>query len=44
MNGEADKATQYTRQAETAQKRATALADERRKKEEAAEQAASPTP
>lgn len=44
MNGEADKATQYTRQAEVAQKRATALADERRKKEEAAEQAASPTP
>lgn len=44
MNGEADKATQYTRQAEVAQKRATTLADERRKKEEAAEQAASPTP
>jgi tetratricopeptide (TPR) repeat protein len=44
MNGEADKATQYTKQAEIAQKRATALAEERRKKEEAAEQAASPTP
>jgi len=44
MNGEADKAAQYTKQAEGAQKRATALADERRKKEEAAEQAASPTP
>jgi len=44
MNGEADKAAQYTKQAEVAQKRATALADERRKKEEAAEQAASPTP
>jgi tetratricopeptide (TPR) repeat protein len=42
MNGEADKATQYGKQAEVAQKRATALADERRKKEEAAEQAASP--
>jgi tetratricopeptide (TPR) repeat protein len=41
MNGEADKATQYTQQAEVAQKRATALADERRKKEEAA---TSPTP
>lgn len=44
MNGEADKAAQYTKQAEVAQKRATALAEERRKKEEAAEQAASPTP
>jgi len=44
MNGEADKAAEYTRQAEVAQKRATALADERRKKEEAAEQAASPAP
>jgi tetratricopeptide (TPR) repeat protein len=44
MNGEADKATQYTKQAEIAQKRATTLAEERRKKEEAAEQAASPTP
>ena len=44
MNGEADKATQYTKQADVAQKRATALSDERRKKEEAAEQKASPTP
>lgn len=44
MNGEADKAAQYSRQAEVAQKRATALADERRKKEKAAEQAASPAP
>lgn len=44
MNGEADKATQYEKQAEVAQKRASALAEERRKKEEAAEQAASPTP
>jgi tetratricopeptide (TPR) repeat protein len=44
MNGEADKAAQYEKQAETAQKRATALADERRKREEAAEAAQSPTP
>ena len=44
MNGEADKATQYERQAEVAQKRASALAEERRKKEEAAEAAQSPTP
>jgi len=45
MNGEADKAAQYEKQAETAQQRATKLAEERRKKEEAAEAAAaSPTP
>lgn len=45
MNSEADKATQYEGQAEVAQKRATQLADERRKREEAAEAAsASPTP
>ena len=45
MNNNADMASQYERQAETAQKRATALADERRKKEEAAAAAASsPTP
>ena len=45
MNSEADKAAQYEKQAETAQKRATALSEERRKKEEAAEKAAgSPTP
>src|SRR5438128_10760139 len=41
MNGEADKKAQYTRQAEVAQKRASELAEERRKTEEAA---ASPTP
>ena len=45
MNNDANGATQYERQAETAQKRASALADERRKREEAAEAAAaSPTP
>jgi tetratricopeptide (TPR) repeat protein len=44
MEGKADMKAQYTRQAEVANKRATALADERRKKEEAAEQAASPAP
>ena len=45
MNGEADKASQYEKQAEVAQKRATALAEERRKKEEAAEQpAGTPSP
>ncbi len=43
MNGEADKKVQFQKQADVAQKRATALSDERRKKEEAA-QAASPTP
>jgi tetratricopeptide (TPR) repeat protein len=43
MNNDENAATQYERQAETAQKRATQLADERRKKEEAAA-AASPTP
>ena len=37
MNGEADKKAQYTRQAEVAQKRASELAEERRKKEEAEE-------
>jgi tetratricopeptide (TPR) repeat protein len=42
MDGKADLKAQYTRQADEANKRATALADERRKKEEAAEQAASP--
>jgi tetratricopeptide (TPR) repeat protein len=40
MNGEEDKATQFQKQADVAQKRATALSEERRKKEEAA---ASPT-
>lgn len=45
MNGETDKAGQFEKQAETAQQRATTLADERRKREEAAEAAAaSPTP
>ena len=44
MNGDTAKKDEYQKQAETAGKRATALADERRKKEEAAEQAASPKP
>jgi tetratricopeptide (TPR) repeat protein len=44
MEGKADLKAQYQKQAEIAGKRATALAEERRKKEEAAEQAASPTP
>jgi hypothetical protein len=45
MNNDANAAAQYERQAETAQKRATQLADERRKKEEAAAAAAgTPTP
>lgn len=44
MNGENDKAAQYEKQAEVAQQRATTLADERRKREEAAEAAQSPTP
>lgn len=45
MNNDANAAAQYERQAETAQKRASQLADERRKREEAAEAAAaSPTP
>src|SRR5467141_909670 len=43
MNGEEDKKAQFQKQADVAQKRATALAEERRKKEEAA-QAATPTP
>jgi tetratricopeptide (TPR) repeat protein len=43
MNGDENKATQFQKQADVAQKRATALAEERRKKEEAA-QAATPTP
>ena len=43
MNGEEDKATQFQKQADVAQKRATALSEERRKKEEAAK-AASPSP
>jgi tetratricopeptide (TPR) repeat protein len=40
MNNDANAASQYERQAETAQKRATQLADERRKKEESAAAAA----
>jgi tetratricopeptide (TPR) repeat protein len=45
MNGEADKKTQYTRLAETAQKRAAELSEEKRKKQEAEEAAAAtPTP
>jgi tetratricopeptide (TPR) repeat protein len=44
MNGEPDKAAQYEKQANVAQQRAGALADERRKREEAAEAAQSPTP
>jgi len=44
MDGKADLKAQYEKQAEIAGKRATALAEERRKKEEAAEPAASPTP
>jgi tetratricopeptide (TPR) repeat protein len=45
MDGKADQKAQYEKQADTAGKRAGALADERRKKEEAAEAAAgTPTP
>jgi tetratricopeptide (TPR) repeat protein len=44
MNGDTAKKAEYEKQAEIAGKRATALSEERRKKEEAAEQAASPTP
>lgn len=44
MDGKADLKAQYQKQAEIAGKRATALAEERRKKQETAEQAASPTP
>jgi tetratricopeptide (TPR) repeat protein len=44
MNGEADKTAQYERQADVAQKRASALAKERQDREAAAEAASSPTP
>jgi tetratricopeptide (TPR) repeat protein len=44
MNGDAAKKVEYQKQADVAGKRATALSEERRKKEEAADQAASPTP
>ena len=45
MDGKADQKAQYEKQADTAGKRAGALADERRKKEEAADAAAAtPTP
>ncbi len=43
MNGEADKRTQYEKQADVANKRAAVLSEEKRKREEA-EQAPSPTP
>ncbi len=43
MNGEADKKAQFQRQADAARQRATALSEERQKKEEAAK-AATPTP
>jgi tetratricopeptide (TPR) repeat protein len=42
MNGDTAKKDEYQKQAEVAGKRASTLADERRKKEEAAEAAASP--
>ena len=45
MDGKADQKAQYEKQSEVANKRAAALADERRKKEEAADAAAgTPTP
>jgi tetratricopeptide (TPR) repeat protein len=44
MEGKADLKAQYEKQAEVAGKRAMALSEERRKKEEAAEAAATPTP
>jgi tetratricopeptide (TPR) repeat protein len=44
MDGNADKKNQYQKQADVAGQRATALAEQRRKKEEAAEAAATPTP
>jgi hypothetical protein len=45
MDGKADQKAQYQKKADEAGKRATALADQRRKREEAAEQAAAtPTP
>jgi tetratricopeptide (TPR) repeat protein len=44
MNGEADKTAQYEKQADVAQKRASALAKERQDREAAAEAASSPTP
>src|SRR5713101_2455787 len=43
MNGEADKKAQFQRQADTARQRATAISEERQKKEDAAK-AATPTP
>ena len=42
MNGEMDKKANYEKQAEIAGKRAAALFEERRKREEAAEQTPSP--
>src|ERR1700730_3642524 len=44
MNGDTAHKAEYEKQAETDGKRGTALSEERRKKEEAADQAASPTP
>lgn len=44
MNGDAEKKALYTRQAEVAQKRASELSEERRKKEDAEAAAATPTP
>lgn len=44
MEAKPDQKVQYQKQAEVAGKRATALSEERRKKEEAAEAAATPTP
>ncbi|MFN2578695.1 MAG: hypothetical protein ABR607_13510 [Pyrinomonadaceae bacterium] len=44
MDGKADQKGQYEKQADIAGKRAAALSDERRKREEAAEAASSPTP
>jgi tetratricopeptide (TPR) repeat protein len=44
MDGKADQKTTFEKQAKVAQDRAGQLADEQRKKEEAAEAAASPTP
>src|SRR5438477_5032795 len=43
MNGEADKKAQFQKQADAARQRATALSEERRKREEAA-QTPTPTP
>jgi hypothetical protein len=44
MDGKADQKAEYEKQAKVAGDRAAKLAEERRKKEEAAEAAGSPTP